>query len=87
MSLTGQPRLAVILLIICLLPLSRACKPKEVPPELPLLEDDYDDDDTVFVAEPGQLLEMSAGDLKDSSGLDYLHAPFLTDENRLEIQS
>ena len=64
--LTDQLRLAVIVLIICLLPLSKA----------------YNDDETVVVADDDQLLERSVGDRQDRTEVDSLHAFFFTDKNR-----
>ena len=90
--LTDQLRLAVIVLIICLLPLNKAYKKTKEQPLLeestatstppPLLEDEYDDDDTVFVADDDQLLERSVGDRQNRTEVDSLHAFFFTDKNR-----
>ena len=53
----------------------------KVESELPLLEDEYDDDDTPLVADD-QLLEKSVGDRQNTGGLDYHHSAFVTDDIR-----
>ena len=78
MSLTDRQRLAVLLLITWLLPLSNAGKITNEE----LLEDDYDYDDTTLVDEDDQLLEMSVGARQNNAGQVGLHAAFITDENR-----
>ena len=50
--------------------------------ELPLLEDEYDDDDTFLIADDDQLLEMSRGDLQTSDGQSGLNSLFHTDQER-----
>ena len=59
-------------------------KPKPTPTPPPLLEDDYDeyDDNTTFVADDDQLLEMSVGARQNSPGNDSKKAAFNTKENR-----
>ena len=80
MSLTDRQRLAVLLLITWLLPLSNAGKITNEE----LLEDDYDYDydDTTLVADDDPLLEMSVGARQNNAGQDGQHAAFITDENR-----
>ena len=73
MSLTDRQRLAVLLLITWLLPLSNAGKITNEE----LLEDDYDYDDD-------PLLEMSVGDRQNMARHVGLHAAFLTQKERLK---